>query len=152
MSLIPSRSKSKKAKAAKVASKATKTAGKAGKTVVKTKAVQKAPKTAAAVWTGKRSGKIVKGVGIAILGAITFKALRSKRKGGGSASDAPTPPTYTPTPTPDPGAPTAAVNGSAPAAGIAGSAPTPDPSAPLGDPEKPHGDPLADEAEKSSEK
>jgi uncharacterized membrane protein YebE (DUF533 family) len=144
MSLIPSRSTSKKAQAAKAASKATKTAGKAGKKVAKAKAVQKAPKTAAAVWTGKRSGKIVKGVGIAILGAITFKALRSKLKGGAS-SDTPAPPTYTSTPTPDPGAPSAAVNGSAPAAGVDETTPVPDPGAP-------QGDPLADEAEKSSDK
>jgi hypothetical protein len=149
MSLIPSRSTSKKKKAAKATAKASKATAKAAKKVAKAKAVQKAPKTAAAVWTGKRSGKILKGAGIAILGAITFKAVRGRMKGGDASSDAPVPPTYTPTPTPDPGAPTATVNGSAPAAGVPGSAPTPDPSAPLADPEKPHGDPLLDETENS---
>lgn len=148
MSLIPSRSTSKKKQAAKATAKASKATAKAAKKVAKAKAVQKAPKTAVAVWTGKRSGKILKGVGIAILGAITLKAIRGKMQGG-SSDVAPAPPTFNSTPTPDPGAP-AAINGSAPAAGVPGSAPIPDPAAPS-TATPPHGDPLLDDSE-SAEK
>jgi hypothetical protein len=130
MGLIPGRKQSKKQRAAKAA-------GKAGKKVAKAKAVQKAPKTAAAVWTGKRSGKIVKGVGVAIVGFVTFKAIRSKlgHKEEPAATATPFPDT---TPVPDPGQPTA---GSA----INGSAPQPDPAAPYAPPvaastTPPHGD------------
>jgi hypothetical protein len=150
MSLIPSRSTSKKKQAAKATAKASKATAKAAKKVAKAKAVQKAPKTAVAVWTGKRSGKILKGVGIAILGAITLKAIRGKMQGGSSSNVAPAPPTFNSTPTPDPGAPAAAVNGSAPAGGVPGSAPTPDPAAPS-TATPPHGDPLLDDSE-SAEK
>lgn len=147
MSLIPSRSTSKKKQAAKATAKASKATAKAAKKVAKAKAVQKAPKTAVAVWTGKRSGTILKGVGIAILGAITLKAIRGKMQGG-SSDVAPAPPTFNSAPTPDPGAP--AVNGSAPAGGVPGSAPTPDPAAPS-TATPPHGDPLLDDSE-SAEK
>ncbi|UGS38793.1 hypothetical protein [Capillimicrobium parvum] len=77
MNVIPKR-KSKKQKALK----------KAGKTAAKAKAVQKAPKAAATVWAGKRSGKIVKGAIVAVVGVVTLKAIRSKMKGG----DQPAPP------------------------------------------------------------
>jgi hypothetical protein len=133
--LIPGRKQSKKQKAVKAA-------GKAGKTVVKAKAVQKAPKTAAAVWTGKRSGKIVKGVGAAVLALVTFRVVRSKL-GGKSDSTGGAPANATPfpttTPTPDPGAPGAS------GAALNGSAPQPDPAAPYApplaaSPTPPHGD------------
>ncbi len=114
---------------------------KAGKKVAKTKAVQKAPKTAAAVWAGKRSGKIVKGVAIAIVALITLQAIRSKT-GGDKQAAADAPPFPDATPAPDPGQPTA---GSA----INGSAPQPDPAAPFAPPVStgatpPHGDEAAD--------
>jgi hypothetical protein len=133
MGLIPKRNTSKKHKAARAASKA-------GKKVTKAKAVQKAPKTAAAVWAGKRSGKVVKGVAIAIVGIITLKAVRSKL----AKHDEPaTPPSFPDTtPVPDPG--------QSPAGSpINGSAPQPDPAAPFSPPVSsgttpPQGDKAAD--------
>lgn len=133
MGLIPRRNQSKKQKAVRAA-------GNAGKKVAKAKAVQKAPKTAAAVWTGKRSGKIIKGAAVAIVGAVTFKALRARfAKKEEPTSAASFPDT---TPVPDPGQPTA---GSA----INGSAPQPDPAAPFTPPvpsgtTPPQGDKAAD--------
>ena len=130
MGLIPRRKPSKKQRAARAA-------GKAGKTVVKAKAVQKAPKAAAAVWAGRRSGKIIKGVAVAIVGAITFKAIRS-RTGGKHDAPADPSPFPTTTPVPDPGQPAAG-------SPINGSAPQPDPGAPFSPPvatgtTPPHGD------------
>jgi hypothetical protein len=121
--LIPGRHQSKKQRAVKAA-------GKAGKKVTKAKAVQKAPKTAAAVWTGKRSGKIVKGIGAAALALVTLQVLRSKLGGKSDSKGAPAnaTPFPTTTPTPDPGAPTAA------GAAVNGSAPQPDPAAPYAPP------------------
>ena len=66
MSVIPKR-KSKKQKALK----------KAGKTAAKAKAVQKAPKAAATVWTGKRSGKVLKGAVVAVVGIVTLRTIRA---------------------------------------------------------------------------
>ncbi len=75
MGLIPGRKPSKK-------QRATRAAGKAGKKVTKAKVVQKAPKTAATVWAGKRSGRIVKGAAVVIVGIITLRVIRSKTSGG----------------------------------------------------------------------
>ena len=134
MGLIPRRKPSKKQRAARAA-------GKASQKVVKAKAVQKAPKTAAAVWTGRRSGKIVKGAIVAVVGVVTLKAVRAKLGGKKEepASAAPFPDT---TPVPDPGQPAAGTP-------LNGSAPQPDPAAPYAPPvaastTPPHGDEGAD--------
>jgi hypothetical protein len=134
MGLIPRRKPSKKQRAVRAA-------GNAGKKVTKAKAVQKAPKTAAAVWAGKRSGKIVKGVAAVIVGVVTLKAIRS-RTGGKKEAPADATPFPTTTPVPDPGQPT---TGSS----INGSAPQPDPAAPnapsvASGTTPPHGDEGAD--------
>jgi hypothetical protein len=134
MGLVPRRKPSKKQRAVR-------TAGNAGKKVAKAKAVQKAPKTAAAVWTGKRSGKIVKGVAVAIVGVVTLRAIRSKM-GGQKEAPAPATPFPDTPPVPDPGQPTAG-------SPINGSAPQPDPAAPFAPPltassTPPHGDEAAD--------
>jgi hypothetical protein len=126
MKLVPTR-RSKKQKAIRAA-------GKVGKKAVKAKAVQKAPKTAVAVWAGRRSGKILRGAVIAVAGVVTLKALRKKRQGssgGGSTSpesyrSSPTPASSQQSPKPDPAAPKPSS-----AAEKEGVAPTP-----------PHGDPL----------
>jgi hypothetical protein len=118
MGLIPGRKPSKK-------QRATRAAGKAGKKVTKAKAVQKAPKTAAAVWAGKRSGKVIKGVAVVVIGLVTFKAIRSKAaQKEAPAAGTPFPDT---TPVPDPGQ-------SATGSAINGSAPQPDPAAPFSPP------------------
>jgi hypothetical protein len=142
MGLIPGRKQSKK-------QRATRAAGKAGKKVAKAKAVQKAPKTAAAVWAGKRSGKVVKGVAIAIVALITLKAIRSKAGGGQKGAAADAPPFPDTTPIPDPGQPSAG-------SPINGSAPQPDPAAPFAPPVSsgttpPHGDEGADVIEGQAE-
>ncbi len=121
--------------------KAVRAAGKAGKKVTQTKAVQKAPETAAAVWTGKRSGKIVKAVALAVVGFVTLKAIRS-RMGKSQEEPASATPFPDANPVPDPGQP---ATGSA----INGSAPQPDPGAAHAPPvatgtTPPHGDEGAD--------
>lgn len=90
MSVIPKRKpKSKKARALQ----------KAGKTAGKVTVVTKAPKAAASAWSGKRSGKVIKGALVAVVGLVTLKAVRSKLKGG--AEPAPPPPqSYRATTTP----------------------------------------------------
>jgi hypothetical protein len=106
----------------------------------KTSKKQKAAGAAAAVWAGKRSGKMIKGAAIAIVGLITLKAVRSKmRKHDEPADVASFPDT---TPVPDPGQPAAG-------SPINGSAPQPDPGAPFSPPvasgsTPPQGDKAAD--------
>jgi hypothetical protein len=101
---------------------------------------QKAAGAAAAVWAGKRSGKVVRGVAIAIVGIVTLKALRSRMgKHEEPAAAEPFPDT---TPVPDPGQPAAG-------SPINGSAPQPDPAAPFSPPvptgtTPPQGDKAAD--------
>lgn len=116
MGLIPGRKPSKK-------QRATRAAGKAGKKVTKAKVVQKAPKTAATVWAGKRSGRIVKGAAVVIVGIITLRVIRSKTSGGSEEGSADATPFPTASPVPDPAQP---ASGSA----LNGSAPQPDPTAP----------------------
>jgi hypothetical protein len=101
---------------------------------------QKAAGAAAAVWAGKRSGKVVRGAAIAIVGLVTLKALRSRMgKHEEPAAAEPFPDT---TPVPDPGQPAAG-------SPINGSAPQPDPAAPFSPPvptgtTPPQGDKAAD--------
>lgn len=122
----------------------------ARRTSKKQKAIKKAPKAAAAVWAGKRSGKVVKGVAIAIVGVVTLRALR-KRFSGGDEPAAPDE-SYRTSPTPSSSQQTGPMtNGAAPAQDDAPVAPPMEASA-----TPPHGDeltadtPAAEEGESSS--
>jgi len=122
------------------------------KTSKKQKALKKAPKAAAAVWAGKRSGKVVKGVAIAIVGVVTLRALRKRFSGGDEPAAADD--SYRTSPTP------ASSQQSSPVSN--GAAPAQEETAPHAQPAEesatpPHGDaltaekPAAEEGESSSE-
>jgi hypothetical protein len=136
MSLVSTRSKSKKQKAAQVA-------GTAGRTVAKVAVVRKAPRAAGAVWAGRRSGKVLRGAVLAVVGVVTLRAIRKRRAGGSDQSAQPAAFADSfPRPS-DP--PIASVNGTTPGADLTDTAPgSPSPgladTVPSSTP--PHGDEL----------
>jgi len=108
---------------------------------------QKAAGVAAALWAGKRSGRMLMGAAVAILALVTLKAVRSKLA---AKQDQPYAPSFPDTtPVPDPGQATAG-------SPINGSAPQPDPAAPFSPPvasgsTPPHGDVAADVVEEDQD-
>jgi hypothetical protein len=80
MQLIPTR-KSR-------SQRAMRTVGKAGRTALKLRMVQRAPKAAAAVWVGRRSGTILRATSLTILGLAIARAIRDRTSGKAAKSSA----------------------------------------------------------------